>query len=238
MPRGHGRERRLARAAARRAGLLRGMDRSACQRVSVSACQRVSVEAQLVTSGALPLRPGGGVAPCTPSGALPPAPPAGLRPCTPVGALPPTPPAGRCPCTPAKRKGAGRPFSLGNLSSGLCVLHETCMSGHTLHGGPSFTRVSNCVRALRCTNVHPRRRTERTRQRRVPALHTCAPMTIKRTPWQRRVPRALVHRGRPRGWAHVTCAGERKRSSVVPCSHPLAPPGTTTAREWAAPAAS
>jgi hypothetical protein len=28
-----------------------------------------------------------------------------------------------------------------------------------------------------------------------------------RSPRQRRVPRALVHRGRPRGWAHVTCGG-------------------------------
>jgi hypothetical protein len=48
-----------------------------------------------------------------------PAPPAGRCPCTPAGRCPCTP-AGRCPCTPAKRKGACRPFSLGNLSSGLC----------------------------------------------------------------------------------------------------------------------
>jgi hypothetical protein len=33
-----------------------------------------------------------------------------------------------------------------------------------------------------------------------------------RTPRQRRVPRALVHRGRPRGWALVTCVGSWERS--------------------------
>jgi hypothetical protein len=37
----------------------------------------------------------------------------------------PAPPAGRCPWTRARRRGAGRPFSPGNLSSGLCALHET-----------------------------------------------------------------------------------------------------------------
>jgi hypothetical protein len=63
---------------------------------------------------------GGGFAPCTPSGALSLHPVGGSAPCGAAGALPPAPPAGRCPCTPAKRKGAGRPFSLGNLSSGLC----------------------------------------------------------------------------------------------------------------------
>jgi hypothetical protein len=42
-----------------------------------------------------------------------------------AGALPLATPAGRCPCTPAKRKGARRPFSLGNLSSGLCAPCET-----------------------------------------------------------------------------------------------------------------
>jgi MoaA/NifB/PqqE/SkfB family radical SAM enzyme len=66
------------------------------------------VGGRLVASGALPLDPVGGFAPC---GA--------------AGALPPAPPAGRCPCTPAKRKGAGRPFSLGNLSSCLCAQCET-----------------------------------------------------------------------------------------------------------------
>jgi hypothetical protein len=37
-------------------------------------------------------------------------------------------------------------------------------------------------------------------------------MTTNRTHRQRRVPRALVHRGRPQGCAHVTCGGNRKRS--------------------------
>jgi hypothetical protein len=49
----------------------------------------------------------------------------GAAPAPPAGALPPAPPAGRCPCTPAKRRGAWRPFSLGNLSSGLCAPCET-----------------------------------------------------------------------------------------------------------------
>jgi hypothetical protein len=51
-----------------------------------------------------------------------------------------------------------------------------------------------------------------TRQRRVPALHTRAQMIAVRTARQRRGPRALVHRGRPRGWAHVTCGGGWKQA--------------------------
>jgi hypothetical protein len=37
-------------------------------------------------------------------------------------------------------------------------------------------------------------------------------MTTVWTARQRRVPRALVHRARPQGWAHVTCDRERKQS--------------------------
>jgi hypothetical protein len=94
------------------------------------------------------------------------------------------------------------------------------LPGHTLHGGPECTHLSNCVRARRCTPVHPGRRRGSTRQRRVPALHNGSQRTAMRTPWQRRVPRALVHRGRPRGWAHVTCGGGSRR-----------PPKTRRARQ-------
>jgi hypothetical protein len=90
--------------------------------------------------------------------------------------------------------------------------------------GPVYTRVSDCVRARRCTIEHNGRYRGSTRQRRVQALHTRAPMTTRWPPWQRRVPRALVHRGRPRGWALVACAGERKRPPVMPRCHPLTPP--------------
>jgi uncharacterized protein YbjQ (UPF0145 family) len=76
-----------------------------------------------------------GRCPCTPAGALPPAPPAGRCPCT---------PAGRCPCTPAKRKGACRPFSLGNLSSGLCAPCETiCLATRSVEA----PRLRGCVTA-------------------------------------------------------------------------------------------
>jgi hypothetical protein len=54
-----------------------------------------------------------------------------------------------------------------NLSNGplaapslLAISHPGFVSmrddvpGHTLHGGPTFTRVSDCVRARRCTIVN------------------------------------------------------------------------------------
>jgi AcrR family transcriptional regulator len=59
---------------------------------------------------------------------------------------------------PAPRGGGGG-APLGSLHSPdpLCALLETCKSGHTLHGGRVFTCESDCVRARRCTNVHPGR---------------------------------------------------------------------------------
>jgi hypothetical protein len=81
----------------------------------------------VVASGALPLHPGG---------ALPLHPCGGFAPWGAAGAPPPAPPAGRCPCTPAKRKGAGRPFSLGNLSSGLCAPCETICPATRSMGAP------------------------------------------------------------------------------------------------------
>jgi TetR/AcrR family transcriptional regulator len=84
-------------------------------------------EWRLVTSGALPLHPRRGLCPLHPQ-------------------------QGYAPCTAAENPGSA---PLGSLHSPdpLCALHETCVSGHTLHGGRVFTWVSDCVRARRCTRV-------------------------------------------------------------------------------------
>jgi long-chain acyl-CoA synthetase len=117
----------------------------------------------VVASGALPC---GALSPGAPVG--------GVAPCGSAGALPPAPPAGRCPCTPAKREGACRPFSLGNLSSGLCDhARRACRATRSM--GASCSRVCMtacapvaahaCARddavgargsagSQRCTNVH------------------------------------------------------------------------------------
>jgi hypothetical protein len=126
---------------------------------------------------------------------------------------------GYAPCTAAENPGSA---TLGSLHSPdpLCALRETYKSGHTLHGGRTFTCVYDCVRARRCTIVHQGRRRGSTGQRRVPALHSRAQRTPVRTPRQRRVPRALVHRGKPRGWALVAGGGGWKH----PTTRPPAPP--------------
>jgi hypothetical protein len=146
-----------------------------------------------VASGALPLRPGGGVAPCTPSRATHPA--------------------------PRQRTQGLRPLVLCTLLTRFVTMRDES-SGHTLHGGPVFTCVSNCARARRCTCVHAWRRLGSTRQRRVPALHMGAQRMATRTPRQRRGPRALVHRGRPRGWALVTCDVGWKQPTTPPGGAP------------------
>jgi hypothetical protein len=187
-------------------------------------------------SGALPLHPPWGVAPappvgrcpCIPVGALPhlvrwglcpPHPRRGAAPASRWGRCPiwcgggsaPHTPGGALPLHPGQEKRGLPPLlSWQSLIRPLCTARDDS-PGHTLHGGLVFTWVQNCVRARRCTNVHPGRHTGSTRQRRVPALHNRAQMTTTRSQWQRRVPRALVHRGRPRGWALVTCIGKRKR---------------------------
>jgi hypothetical protein len=115
----------------------------------------------------------------------------------------------------------------------LCTLltrfvhHSRRFVGPHAPWGPSFTRVSNYVRARRCTIVHKGRHRGSTGQRRVPALHMGGQRTAKRTARQRRGPRALVHRGRPRGWAHVTCGGGRRRP---PKTRPSAPPASRRPR--------
>jgi AcrR family transcriptional regulator len=88
-------------------------------------------------------RGGGGVAGGNERGSAP-APRRGLCPLHPQ--------QGYAPCTAAENPGAA---PLGSLHSPdpLCALHETCVSGHTLHGGRVFTWVSDCVRARRCTRV-------------------------------------------------------------------------------------
>jgi hypothetical protein len=91
-----------------------------------------------------------------------PAPPAGRCPCTPAGRCPCTP-AGLCPCTPGgalplhpgqEKRGLPPLLSWQSLIRALCTARDG-VSGHTLHGGPTFTCESNCVRARRCTIVHP-----------------------------------------------------------------------------------
>jgi hypothetical protein len=156
-----------------------------------------------------------GLCPCPPGGALPLHPGGGSAPSTPGGAL---------PLHPGQEKRGWAPLlSWQSLIRPLCTMRDD-VSGHTLHGGPPFTRVSDCVRARRCTSVHPGRHLGSTRQRRVPALHTCAPMTANRPHWQRRVPRALVRRGGATGlgarnlWWRVgtTADGEARRTTGQP----------------------
>jgi hypothetical protein len=55
-------------------------------------------------------------------------------------------------------------------------------------------------------------------------------MTTKRTSWQRRVPRALVHRERPRGWAHVTCGGHGQHHNRSPGGRGRRQPHTRVGR--------
>jgi nucleotide-binding universal stress UspA family protein len=117
--------------------------------------------------GRCPLHPRRGAAPAPLWGLCPiwcgggaaPAPLWGLCPIWCGGGAAPTPPAGRCPCTPAKRKGACRPFSLGNLSSWLCDDARRCAWPHA----PWGPRVHVCIK-LRAR----------------PSLHTCAPVTTPR----------------------------------------------------------
>jgi hypothetical protein len=130
-------------------------------------------------AGFWPVHPPAGRCPCTPGGALPlhprwgaaPTPPVGRCPCTPGGALPlhprwgaaPTPPVGRCPYTPGgalplhpgqEKRGWAPLLSWQSLIRPLCTSRDD-LPGHTLHGGPTCTRVSDCVRARRCTIVPP-----------------------------------------------------------------------------------
>jgi hypothetical protein len=78
--------------------------------------------------GLCPIWSGGGVAPCTPSGAL--------------------------PLHPGQEKGGWAPLlSWQSLIRPLCTMRDG-VPGHTLHGGPAFPCVSDCVRARRCTRVH------------------------------------------------------------------------------------
>jgi hypothetical protein len=107
---------------------------------------------------------------------------------------------------------ACRPFSLGNLSSGLCALHETvCRATRSMEAGRSRVSPTACapVAAQWCTKDGIAGAQGSAGSQRCTIVHKWRAM---RNPWQRRVPRALVHRGRPRGWAHVACGGKRKRS--------------------------
>jgi alkylation response protein AidB-like acyl-CoA dehydrogenase len=74
----------------------------------------------------------------------------------------PAPRRGHCPLHPQRgaapaprprEKGLGAP-SLLAISHPACVTMRDDLPGHTLHGGLEFTRVSNCVRAPRCTSVY------------------------------------------------------------------------------------
>jgi hypothetical protein len=127
--------------------------------------------------------------------------------------------AGRCPCAPARRKGLAAPSLLAISHPGFVTMGDA-LPGHTLHGGRLFTRVSDCVRARRCTCVHPGRHLGSTRQRRVPALHRREQMRAMWTPRQRRGSRAFLHRGRPGGlgacnlcWREETAAARARLPS-------------------------
>jgi transaldolase len=69
------------------------------------------------------------------------------------GLCPLHPQRGAAPAPRPREKGLAAPSLLAISHPGFVTMRDG-VSGHTLHGGPLFTSVSNCVRARRCTRVH------------------------------------------------------------------------------------
>jgi hypothetical protein len=117
----------------------------------------------------------------------------GSAPCTPGGALPLHP--------GQEKRGLPPLLSWQSLIRALCTMRDD-LPGHTLHGRPL---VHECIKlrarpSLRCNCTND----EAPGARGSAGAH-----------------RALVHRGRPLGWAHVTCGASWKRHPLVPRRAPL-----------------
>jgi hypothetical protein len=115
----------------------------------------------------------------------------------------PAPRRGAAPAPRPREKGLAAPSLLAISHPGFVTMRDV-VPGHTLHGRP-----------LVHGGIKLRAR---------PSLHcNCTDDDALGARGSAGAHRALVHRGRPLGWAHVACVGKRKRVSVVPRRRPLAP---------------
>jgi hypothetical protein len=201
--------------------------------VAVSLCGRVAAGSE---RGAAPA-PRRGAAPAPRRGAAP-APVWGLRPMWSGGGVAPCTPSWALPLHPGQEKRGWAPLlSWQSLIRALCTARDD-VPGHTLHGGPTFTRVSDCVRARRCTAIaHMTTPREHEAAPGPSAAHSC-------TNDDESAPLAAPGPSRTCASWEATrlgarCLCWREETSVSRVLQPSTrPPSTTTAMEWAARAAS